>query len=44
VGVHAADGATARLYRENGCRIITVAADVAVLERGAASELAVAGG
>ena len=44
VGVHAADGATARLYRENGCRIITVAADVAVLGRGAAGELAVAGG
>jgi len=28
VGVHAADGATARLYRENGCRLVTVTSDI----------------
>jgi 4-hydroxy-2-oxoheptanedioate aldolase len=28
VGVHAADGAIARLYRENGCRLVTVTSDI----------------
>lgn len=42
VGVHATDGATARLYRENGCRLITVIADVHAITRGAAAELAAA--
>jgi 4-hydroxy-2-oxoheptanedioate aldolase len=44
VGVHASDGATARLYRDNGCRIITVAVDAVALARGAAAELAAAAG
>jgi len=42
VGVHASDGATARLYRESGCRLITVAADAAAIGRGAGIELAAA--
>ncbi len=41
-GVHAADGATARLYREKGCRIVTVASDVIAVDRGARRELAAA--
>jgi 4-hydroxy-2-oxoheptanedioate aldolase len=44
VGVHASDGATARLYRDNGCRLVTVAADAVAVARGAAGELAVARG
>jgi 4-hydroxy-2-oxoheptanedioate aldolase len=44
VGVHASDGATGRLYRENGCRLITVAVDALAISRMAASELAVARG
>jgi 4-hydroxy-2-oxoheptanedioate aldolase len=44
VAVHATDGATARLYRENGCRMITVASDVQAIARSAASELAAARG
>ena len=44
VAVHATDGATARLYRENGCRMITVASDVLAVTRVAASELATARG
>src|SRR6202050_4635971 len=44
VGVHASDGATARLYRENGCQLITVAVDAVAVTRTAASELAVARG
>jgi 4-hydroxy-2-oxoheptanedioate aldolase len=44
VGVHASDGATARLYRENGCQLLTVAVDAVAVARGAASELAVARG
>jgi 4-hydroxy-2-oxoheptanedioate aldolase len=44
VGVHASDGMTARLYRENGCRLITVAVDSVAVTRAAASELAVARG
>lgn len=39
-GVHAADGATARIYRENGCRLVTVIADMAAVTRAAAAELA----
>lgn len=42
VGVHASDGTTARLYRENGCRLITVAVDSVAVTRFTASELAVA--
>jgi 4-hydroxy-2-oxoheptanedioate aldolase len=41
-GVHAMDGATARLYRENGCRMVTVTADIPTLNRGVAGELAAA--
>ena len=41
-GVHASDGATARLYRDGGCRLITVAADAIAVARGAVAELAVA--
>jgi 4-hydroxy-2-oxoheptanedioate aldolase len=44
VGVHASDGATGRLYRENGCQLITVAVDAVAISRAAASELAVARG
>ncbi len=39
VGVHATDGATARLYRENGCRLVTVAADGLAITRTAAANL-----
>ena len=42
VGVHASDGATARLYRDNGCRLVTVAADAPAITRTAAAELAAA--
>lgn len=42
VGVHATDGPTARLYRENGCRLVTVAADRVTVARGAAAELTAA--
>lgn len=42
VGVHATEGTTARLYRENGCRLVTVVADAPAVSRAAASELAVA--
>jgi len=42
VGVHASDGATARLYRENGCRLVTVVADTAAISRAAVAELAIA--
>ena len=43
-GVHATDGTTARLYRENGCQLITVAVDVLAVSRSAARELASARG
>jgi 4-hydroxy-2-oxoheptanedioate aldolase len=43
-GVHAADGGTARLYRENGCRLVTVIADTLALSRATAAELATARG
>jgi 4-hydroxy-2-oxoheptanedioate aldolase len=42
VGVHAADGATARLYRDSGCRLITVTADALAVTRVAVAELAIA--
>jgi 4-hydroxy-2-oxoheptanedioate aldolase len=44
VGVHATDGATGRLYRENGCRLVTVAADTLAISRAVEAELAVARG
>ena len=44
VGVHATDGATGRLYRENGCQLITVTADAVAISRTAAAELAAARG
>jgi 4-hydroxy-2-oxoheptanedioate aldolase len=42
VGVHAPDGTTARLYRENGCRLVTVVADTFAMSRAAVTELAAA--
>jgi 4-hydroxy-2-oxoheptanedioate aldolase len=42
VGVHATDGTTARLYRENGCRLVTTVADAVSISRAAAAELAAA--
>jgi 4-hydroxy-2-oxoheptanedioate aldolase len=42
VGVHASDGATARLYRENGCQLLTLAVDALAVARTAAAELAAA--
>ena len=39
VGVHATDGPTARLYRENGCRLVNVAADGLAITRTAAANL-----
>jgi 2-keto-3-deoxy-L-rhamnonate aldolase RhmA len=42
--VHASDGATARLYRENGCRLVTVVSDAVALARASAAELAAAKG
>jgi 4-hydroxy-2-oxoheptanedioate aldolase len=44
VGVHATDGATARLYADGGCRLITVANDNVAIARAAAAELAAAKG
>jgi 4-hydroxy-2-oxoheptanedioate aldolase len=43
-GVHATDGATARIYRENGCRLVTVVADTLAISRAAVTELAAARG
>jgi 4-hydroxy-2-oxoheptanedioate aldolase len=42
VGVHATDGATARLYRDGGCSLITVASDGTAISRAAAAELGAA--
>jgi 4-hydroxy-2-oxoheptanedioate aldolase len=44
VGIHASDGATARRYRDQGCSLITVAADALAISRGAVTELAAAQG
>jgi 4-hydroxy-2-oxoheptanedioate aldolase len=44
VGVHASDGATARLYRENGCRLVTVVSDAVAVSRASVAELAAAKG
>jgi 4-hydroxy-2-oxoheptanedioate aldolase len=43
-GVHASDGATALLYRDSGCRLLTVAVDAVTVVRGVAGELAAARG
>src|SRR5260370_21435209 len=42
VGVHATDGATARLYRENGCRLVNVATDAQAIARHTANALGTA--
>jgi 4-hydroxy-2-oxoheptanedioate aldolase len=44
VGVHSTDGATARLYRENGCRLVNVASDMVAISRNVKAELAAARG
>jgi 4-hydroxy-2-oxoheptanedioate aldolase len=44
LGIHATDGATARRYRDQGCTLITVAADALAVSRVAAAELATARG
>jgi 2-keto-3-deoxy-L-rhamnonate aldolase RhmA len=44
VGIHATDGATARRYRGEGCRLITVTSDAVAVSRGTAAELAAARG
>ena len=44
VGVHASDGTTARLYRDNGCRLVTVVSDALAVSRASVAELAVAKG
>ena len=41
VGVHSTDGATARIYRENGCRLVNVTSDVTAISRTVSAELAV---
>jgi 4-hydroxy-2-oxoheptanedioate aldolase len=43
-GVHATTGEYARLYRENGCRIVTVANDNHAIRQGTAANLAQAKG
>jgi 4-hydroxy-2-oxoheptanedioate aldolase len=42
VGVHSTDGKTARLYRQNGCRLVNVASDVLAIARSTKAELAAA--
>lgn len=42
VGVHSADGETARLYRSNGCRLVNVAADALSISRSVKAELSAA--
>jgi 4-hydroxy-2-oxoheptanedioate aldolase len=44
VGVHAAEGATARRYREAGCTLITTAADAAAITRDTAAQFTLARG
>ena len=41
-GVHATDGATARIWQDNGCALVTVISDAAGLSRAVAAELATA--
>ncbi len=42
VGVHSTDGATARIYRENGCRLVNVASDSRAIASYVSAELAAA--
>jgi 4-hydroxy-2-oxoheptanedioate aldolase len=42
VGVHAADGGTARRYREAGCTLITTAVDATAITRDTAAQLSLA--
>jgi 4-hydroxy-2-oxoheptanedioate aldolase len=42
VGVHAADGATARRYRDAGCTLITVTADAGAITRDTGAQLGAA--
>lgn len=42
VGVHSTDGATASLYRRNGCRLVNVASDMAAISRHTADALSAA--
>jgi 4-hydroxy-2-oxoheptanedioate aldolase len=42
VGVHSVDGATASLYRRNGCRLVNVASDMPSISRQTADALNVA--
>jgi 4-hydroxy-2-oxoheptanedioate aldolase len=42
VGVHSTDGATARIYRENGCRLVNVASDSRAISSYVSAELAAA--
>src|SRR5262249_38823739 len=39
VGVHSTDGATARTYRENGCRLVNVASDARAISTNVKAEL-----
>jgi 4-hydroxy-2-oxoheptanedioate aldolase len=39
VGVHSTDGKTARLYRENGCRLVNVASDLRAIASSTKAEL-----
>jgi 4-hydroxy-2-oxoheptanedioate aldolase len=40
VGVHATDSATARVYRDNGCRIVTLLSDLQTIRRVGTEEVA----
>jgi 4-hydroxy-2-oxoheptanedioate aldolase len=42
VGIHASDGGTARLHRDGGCTLVTLAVDALGISRSAAAELAAA--
>jgi 4-hydroxy-2-oxoheptanedioate aldolase len=42
VGVHAVEGEIARIYRDSGCRLVTVIGDAQALSRAAAAALAAA--
>lgn len=44
VGVHATDGATASVYRRNGCRLVNVASDMLAISRHTADALNAARG